>query len=43
MLSVMSNDVCVAFYFEVSMLYGRWHDKKVRVNYKRGMVMVCFV
>ena len=38
-LSVLSEDVCVAFSFESSMLYGKWQvecnlsDKRVRVNF----------
>ena len=44
MLSDLSEDVCVAFLFDASMLYGSWHVKwnvsgqRVRVNCKRGMV-----
>ena len=43
-LSVLSKDVCVAFSFEASMMYGRWNvkwnvsDQRVRVNFKRGIV-----
>ena len=42
--SVLSEDVCVAFSLEASMLYGRWHvkwnesDQRVRLNWNRGMV-----
>ena len=44
-LSVLSEDVCVAFLFESSMLYSKWHvqwnlsDKRIRVNCKLGMVL----
>ena len=43
-LSVLSEDVCVAFSLELSMLYSKWHvkwnlsEKRVRVNCKPGMV-----
>ena len=43
-LSVLSEDVCVAFSFESSMLYSKWHvklnmsDMRVRVNRKCEMV-----
>ena len=43
-LSVLSEDVCVAFSFESFMLYSKWRvewnlsDKRVRVNCKCGMV-----
>ena len=43
-LSFLSEDVWVAFSFESSMLYSKWHvewnwsDKRVRVNCKCGMV-----
>ena len=41
-LSVLNADVCVAFSFESSMLYGKWYVKwnfkRVRVNCKCGIV-----
>ena len=43
-LSVFNEDVCVAFSFEASMLYGRRHvkwnvsDQRVQVNCKLGMI-----
>ena len=43
-LSVMSEDVCVVFSFESSMLYSKWHvkwnlsDKRVRVKWCREYV-----
>ena len=44
-LSVLSEDVGVAFSFESSMLYSKWHvlwnlsDKRVGVNCKREYVL----
>ena len=48
-LSVLSEDVCVGFSFDVSMLYGWWHikwnvsDQTVRVNCKGGVNMFCVI
>ena len=45
MLSVLSDDVGVAFSFEASMLWGRWYvkwtvsDQRVWVNCKSGMAL----
>ena len=44
-LSVLSKDVCVAFSFESSLLYSKWHvklnlsDKRIRVNCKCEYVL----
>ena len=43
-LSVLSEDACVAFSFEASILHGRWHIKwnvsnqRVQVNCKSGIL-----
>ena len=39
-LSALSEDVCLAFSLEASMLYSRWHvsDQRVRENCESGMV-----
>ena len=49
-LSVLSEEVCVAFSFETSICYGRWHvkwnvsDQRVGLNCNGGMVsLICFV